>query len=293
MKIITSTKNFFGKLPITIHPAFLLVAIYCAIFANIFSLMLLTSLALLHEMGHALVAARYGYKLNQIRLLPFGAELCGQDLFLSSHEIKIALAGPFVNFSICVICVAAMWVVPSIYQILNPIFSASLSLALFNLLPFFPLDGGRIFVALASNYTQRKNAVKIASVITMFFAIVLLTMFIISVFTVFNISFGIMGVSLIYSSILPSKNAKYERFTSASYKSKKLKSGLLQKTIAIAESATLLTAFCNTDARTQTVFSVQNKNGQQILLLSETDIENAINSGAAYKKIGEYFSKNN
>ena len=292
MKILNKIKTIEQKLPLVIHPAFLVVAVYCAVFSDLLMFVLLTFLALFHELGHAIVAARYGYKLRQIRLLPFGAELCGDDLFLSSHEIKIALAGPLTNLFFCIVCVALMWVFPSFYVYLNSIFSLSLSLALFNLLPFFPLDGGRIFVALISKQVDRKKAVKIAAILSFVFGIVLLLLFALSIFIRFNISFGIMGVSLVFSSLYPSKNSKYFRFTSKSFKDKKLQSGLAQRTVAISKNSTILVAFCNIDARSQTIFSVQDASGKQVAVVSEYDIEKAINSGSAYKKIGEYFIKN-
>ena len=289
MKTLKKATN---KIPLTIHPAFIAVLLYYVVFGNVFAFIVISSLALIHEVGHAIIAGRYGYKLKKIRLLPFGAELCGNDLFVPAHEIKIAIAGPATNFTICLLCFSLMWLFPCYYALWQLIFDCSLTLCLFNLLPFFPLDGGRVFVALISARVGRDNSLKTAKILTFLFGLVLLILFVISLFSVFNLSFGIMGISLILSVLFISPNSKYERFTKSSAKQKKLQTGLLQKHIAISCSASIISAFSNVDARSQTVFCVQNENGKEIIRLSESDIETAITSGAAYKKIGEYFVKN-
>ena len=147
-------------------------------------------------------------------------------------------------------------------------------------------------MALISPRIGRKMSLKVARALTCCFGFVLLVIFVVSLFTCFNLSFGIMGISLVLSSLFVSPNSKYERFTSATFKQKKLKTGLVQKQIAISKESKIITAFSNVDARTQTVFSVQNEEGQEILHLYESDIEKALIDGAAYKKIDEYFIKN-
>ena len=232
MKKIQCVKSLLNKIPFSLHPAFVVVLAYCVIFGSFWSFITLTFLALVHELGHGVVAAHFGYKLKKIRLLPFGAELCGNDLFLPAHEIKIAIAGPATNLVICVVCIALMWVFPSAYSNLEIIFSSSISLALFNLLPFFPLDGGRIFVALSSKRMERQVALRLARILTIIFGSILLLLFVVSIFIYFNLSFGIMGISLIMSCIFSLPTTKYERFTSQSFKYRKIKTGLLQKHIA-------------------------------------------------------------
>ena len=291
-KLVKTLKTIFGRLPISFHPAFLLVLVYCIAFGSLKMLIIVTAIALIHELGHAVVAARFGYRLKRVRLLPFGAELCGEDLFLPSHEIKIALAGPCVNLLICVFCVAAMWVAPGFYFIENQIFFVSMYFGLFNLLPFFPLDGGRVFVAVISKFLSRKKALKIASILTFCFGLLLCFLFVFSIFVHFNLSLGVMGISLVLASIFSSKNSHYEHFASIEFKRKKLGRGLCQKNVAILSSSTILSAFVNIDARSQTIFVVEDEFGVPLFSVSEQQIEEAANSGNTYMKIYEYFGKN-
>lgn len=289
LKTLNKTKNFCNKLAqkmrITIHPAFFVVVIYCAIFGGLESLLVVSLLAVVHELGHAVVAARFGYKLKKIRLLPFGAEVCGDSLFLPSHEIKIAIAGPITNLVICAFCVALMWIEPNLYGLWQMIFLCSLSLALFNLLPFFPLDGGRVFVAIISKKLPRKTALKIARMSTLAFAVCLLFLFVLSIFIGFNFSIGIMSVFLLCCAIFPSKSATFEHISSASYKQKKMHSGLKQERIMIDQNAGVLVALSKVEARVFAVFVVVNSNFETLFEVSETQLEEFIIKAGTNKKM--------
>ena len=291
-KVFLKLKSLATKSPISIHPAFVFVFIICTIWGKTQIIITTTMLAILHEAGHALVAARYGYHLKKIRLMPFGAELCGDEYFLSSHETKIETEGQLVNLCICVFCVALMWINPNHYVWYKNVLLCSLQLALFNMLPFYPLDGGRIFVAIISQRVGRKTAIKIASILTILFGVFLCILCALSLLFGFNISLGLAGVLLICVGLFPSKDAKYERFTQKSFKNRKLKTGLLQKMVAISSDALFIAAYSNVDARTQTVFVVEDKEGNPIATLSEEEVDSAVSSGYAYKKISEYFAEN-
>ncbi|MFH0910795.1 MAG: M50 family metallopeptidase [Planctomycetota bacterium] len=121
----------------------------------------------LHEMGHTLAAWREGAKVLRILLYPLGgmAEISGQ-LPGPVAEIEVALAGPVVSFFLAglfalpQLLVAGEWNPISavgLSRVLQFFFRANLFLALFNLLPVFPLDGGRIATAaLVFKYGPRK-----------------------------------------------------------------------------------------------------------------------------------------
>ncbi|HET9956457.1 MAG TPA: site-2 protease family protein, partial [Polyangiaceae bacterium] len=120
---------------------------------------------LLHELGHSLVAQKFGLQVKEIILLPIGgiANLLGKPKH-PGQEIAIALAGPAVNILLAGLFGAALWAtgqhlggaralvasakLPSLSTFLLLLTTGNLSLALFNLLPVFPLDGGRVLRAL-------------------------------------------------------------------------------------------------------------------------------------------------
>lgn len=112
----------------------------------------------LHELGHSLTARRYGVRVPRILLLPIGgmAEM-EQIPRRPSAELLITVAGPAVNFVIVALLLPFVWremlglagvVEFSLTDIVAQLCWANLIMGFFNLLPVFPMDGGRIFRAL-------------------------------------------------------------------------------------------------------------------------------------------------
>lgn len=113
---------------------------------------------ILHELGHSLTARRYGVMVPRILLLPIGG-MAEFDRIprKPSAELLITLAGPAVNFLLVLLLLPLMWrnllglaETPdySGAEILLQLWWANLIMGTFNLLPVFPMDGGRIFRAL-------------------------------------------------------------------------------------------------------------------------------------------------
>lgn len=138
---------------------------------------------ILHEFGHALTAQKYGIQTRDIILLPIGGlarlEKLPED---PKQELNVALAGPLVNvviFFFLGLVVYATGFDPEAMEephldgstILLYLASANLFLALFNLLPAFPMDGGRILRALLSIRMPRVEATQIAGSIGQVLAI--------------------------------------------------------------------------------------------------------------------------
>jgi Zn-dependent protease len=128
-----------------------------ALFVGVFACILL------HELGHALAARRYGIGTRSITLLPFGG-LAALERIPSSprKELVIALAGPAVN----VVIAAVLW--PIVY--LSDGFGVTLlainiMLVLFNLLPAFPMDGGRVLRAALATRMDHLRATRIAVIV--------------------------------------------------------------------------------------------------------------------------------
>jgi len=123
---------------------------------TLLSLLLLFALVLLHELGHSLVAQRLGVKIRSITLMPLGG-LALMDALprRPRDEMLIALAGPAVNLVLAapVLLAFALAKGPLDLAVLlgdslpARFLYANLALALFNLVPAFPLDGGRVLRA--------------------------------------------------------------------------------------------------------------------------------------------------
>ena len=204
-----------AKLKFTIHPLFLLFGIYFAISGKVFSFFAFTLVALIHEIGHSIAAANLGYKLNRIVLMPYGATISGeQELFSYADEIKIALAGPIINLLTVIIFVSLWWFTPDTYPYTELAVFASLSIAIINLLPCFPLDGGRILLATLSIFLDRKVAIFIVKMFGVILSLCLLGLFIYSCFTYINISLLFFSLFMLLGNIFVSKENTYVRIFS-------------------------------------------------------------------------------
>jgi Zn-dependent protease/CBS domain-containing protein len=140
---------------------------------------------LLHEFGHSLVAQRLGLEIHSITLLPIGGVSNLESLpEKPSDEVKITVAGPLVNvvlapifFGVGLLLGAAPRVpadlftgIGSVGQFFFYLGYLNVVLAVFNLLPAFPLDGGRILRALLTTRLGAVRATDISSAVGQLFA---------------------------------------------------------------------------------------------------------------------------
>lgn len=101
---------------------------------------------LLHELGHAMAARRYGIQTLSITLYPFGGIAALVDLPKDTRkEMVIALAGPAVNGAIFALALPAFLLTG--WSVFGMLAGVNLVMGLFNMVPAFPMDGGRVFRA--------------------------------------------------------------------------------------------------------------------------------------------------
>ena len=176
-------------IPLRIHITFLLLVIYLAVQSigrggggalTFLSLFGLFASVTLHELGHSRVAQKFRYPVHDITLYPIGGVASIEGSPRPRHELYIAVAGPIVS-ALLALFFAGIVVLQGGLQILTavveyPAFAshylanspllglcyANTMLVLFNLLPAFPMDGGRVLRALLGLKMGKRKATLIA-----------------------------------------------------------------------------------------------------------------------------------
>ena len=152
---------------------------------------------LLHELAHYFVADRLFYRCYEVRVSVFGAVLYGDftDVY-PRDRILIAVAGPAVNFVAAVLCLALWWVAPQTYVPTENFFAANITMGLVNLLPCYPLDGGRVLTGLLEKYTAK--AIAYTKTATWIVGFVLFGVFVLSLFVGLNLfAVGLFALGLL------------------------------------------------------------------------------------------------
>lgn len=194
------TIGVFWGIPVRIHWSFgfiILIISYTAMsaglslrdsFGYLLFVMLLFCFVVMHEYGHALSAKYYGIKTKDIIISPIGGVARLESLPKKSlHELIIALAGPAVNIVLAVVLSVITvifgnfdlsfigekaFVFDSWTELVKYLILMNVALFVFNLIPAFPMDGGRVLRALLSMWIGRLKGTRIAAGVGQFLAIV-------------------------------------------------------------------------------------------------------------------------
>lgn len=201
-----------GKLTISFHPLFIIVSFVLVYFGWFEEFLIYLLVLCLHEFSHYFVAKRFGYVLNKVVFMPYGAGLGGKNqIILPKHEIIIALAGPVLNLILVLLTVCLWWAFPLTYAYTLTFVYSNLSLGIFNLLPVFPLDGGRVVVGLFSNKIKRIKAYKLMKITGVVFSVLFMMLFIFSVFIKVNLTYFFVSTFLFSSCFGNDFNIYFER----------------------------------------------------------------------------------
>ena len=138
-------------------------------------IVLLFACVVLHEFGHVIAARRYGVRTPDITLLPIGGVARLERIpEKPMQELVVALAGPAVNVAIAAVLLVVLGGIlpPESMELSNPgvdliarLATVNIFLALFNLIPAFPMDGGRVLRALLAHWLGYARGTRIAATV--------------------------------------------------------------------------------------------------------------------------------
>lgn len=215
------------------HPLFLLTGLLSALFGQLFVFLTAVVAALEHELAHALAARRFGFSLNRILLMPYGAVISG-DLggIPPRQELWVCLAGPLANAATALGFVALWWLYPETYPYTDLAAYLSASLFFVNLLPAYPLDGGRILRIFLRPLGNKKAKI-ILNTVTFSTAAAVLGYFVWSCFSSPNFGALLFAVLLAAGAF---GGGEYTRLTFS--RNKDFRRGIEEKRIALSGDVT-------------------------------------------------------
>ncbi len=261
--------SYLKKIPI--HPTFYLLVLWFLLCGLFFEFLTFVIVLLIHEFGHYYVSKKCGYTLDKFYIAPYGVCLNYKEKqFEKRDELKIALAGPCFNFIVAFVFIAVWWVFPNFYSYTYLFVEENLLLGLFNLLPAYPLDGGRVFVTIMSNKFERKKAIKFALFFNVFLSVLFFVLFVVSWFYSFNPTFALSVFFLISGVFMGSFEAKY------------MNSFLLKKDIVdfskpriliVNETIKFNDLLKKIDGNCYTIFNIVSKEGGMITLTERQVID--------------------
>ncbi len=293
------TKNRRLKL----HPLFLLVGGWYACTGDLFLFLISTLVALQHECAHAFAAAKLGYRLNAVVLMPFGAVIDGDLRGISLRdEIFVAVCGPLCNAATALFFVALWWLFPSLYPFTDVAVYSSVGVALVNLLPCYPLDGGRVlrclltrvFYRSGKNYARAERSSKrVCAALTYLFAVSFFLAFCLLLPAAINPTLLGFSLFLLFGALgNKDKSAVYDRVEI--YTPPPLRRGIELKRVAISSRSPIKESLRFLSKESYLVLEIYGEEGflftlpqnvlSELFLFAQTPYESFISVYTRYKK---------
>ena len=157
-----------------IHPLFILTTVVAIFFAATDFFIALTIAVVLHELAHAFMAKNLGVIVSRITLMPFGGTLNLQTKILTPRQkCLIYLAGPIASLFLSLFFGIMVWLFPVVFIYLEYLVAANFLVGVINLVPVYPLDGGKIL----SQYISTKIIFVCSNLFFVIMLVVALIMF--------------------------------------------------------------------------------------------------------------------
>jgi stage IV sporulation protein FB len=202
-----------GGVRIRARPPVLLLAGLCALFGQAEGLLLAACLLCAHEAAHALAARALGLRLLEIELAPFGGVAQIEDVERApAREALVAAAGPLCNLGLAALGGLFAYCAPQSAPHLAGFIAANLVLCFFNLLPAYPLDGGRLLRALLLAFCEFRTASRAAAGLGLLcgFGVTALAVPVYLATGKWNLSLALCGLTLFLAALREMRSARLD-----------------------------------------------------------------------------------
>ncbi|MFD1178664.1 M50 family metallopeptidase [Paenibacillus puldeungensis] len=199
---------------VTFHPFFVIIMLTSVLTGHFLELLALFAIVFVHELGHVAAARWFGITVLSVQMLPFGGVAVMEDTgyVTAGREMAIALAGPFQNLVLIgaswLLHAAGFWDGPFLAYFIQ----SNMIIALFNLLPILPLDGGKICQSICSILLPYHSTLVWSLRISLVFSTLLLAYAVVPVLLNFGgLQFNLLlvGSFLLYSNLMDYRNIPY------------------------------------------------------------------------------------
>lgn len=268
-----------SKVKFRVGIPYIILVICCILYGQFLLIFNYTLALVLHEMAHYYIARNKGYKVNNIKLDLLGMKLCISQNIDKNDHFWIALAGPLLNFVLCVLCFDIWWLWPESYYFTENFFQANFILAMFNLMPIEPLDGSTMLNSLLSRSNKKVSAI-VSKVLDIAFIVIFLILFIISFDTEPNLILLLFAIFFAINLKKSKKQSEYDLYYNTLFKRNKPieKVNLLK----VSANTTLFECFKSIKQSNYTVFYYASNKPYYItetelqLLLSKHDLQTKV-----------------
>lgn len=249
----------------------------------------------MHELGHAYTALAYGWRVKKIELLPFGgvAEVEEYGNKPLKEELVVILAGPFMNMMMIVLTLLALYLSLGTKTFFIQFLEYNLLILLFNLLPIWPLDGGKLAQSLLSYFLPYKQAISVS----LFISLISLIGYIILLILLYPLYFSlwIIAIFLLMAQWFEYKQIPYQffRFMLNKYKEsggKEKRDAASVVSIIISPSQTVQFALEKLYRHKYHYFCLSSPQGEITRIINEEEmLEQYFKHHQPYRAVGEIF----
>lgn len=268
-----------------IHPLFFPMALFLIISGKGGLLACSFACVLLHELAHYASAKQKGYKIDSLTVTPYGALLSAESGLPDKDAFFVCVAGPLANLALALCTVAIWWVFPAAYSYTLDFFRANIAIGVFNLLPLYPLDGGRMVLSVAKNKSKCLSFLRILSLVV---AIICFVAFFVSAFFKISYALFLTGCMLLSGVSKEGSDEKYRLLISRAYYIKDCSRPLEKKELCVFPSLPIKRLLRHLNGNTLYTVCLLDENMKIKKVFTDEDLEKMFFFDKE-KTVGEYY----